>query len=61
MTARRVTAVLDRLFADGQVDFTMTYGPATLTELVEDGTFPPTTRVLSVEDGTIGFFSVRPR
>ncbi len=32
----------------------MTYGPATLTELVEDGTFPPTTRVLSVEDGTIG-------
>ncbi len=32
----------------------MTYGPATLTELVADGTFPPTTRVLEVEDGTVG-------
>ena len=51
---RGTRCALDRLFADGQVDFTMTYGPATLTELVEDGTFPPTTRVLSVEDGTIG-------
>lgn len=53
-THPRDQVALDRLFADGQVDFTMTYGPATLTELVEDGTFPPTTRVLSVEDGTIG-------
>lgn len=53
-THPRDQVALDRLFADGQVDFTMTYGPATLTELVADGTFPPTTRVLSVEDGTIG-------
>ena len=53
-TYPRDQVALDRLFADGQVDFTMTYGPATLTELVEDGTFPPTTRVLSVTDGTIG-------
>jgi putative spermidine/putrescine transport system substrate-binding protein len=53
-THPRDQVALDRLFADGQVDFTMTYGPATLTELVEDGTFPPTTRVLAVEDGTIG-------
>ena len=45
---------LDQLYADGQVDFTMTYGPATLPDLVADGTFPPTTRVLLVEDGTIG-------
>jgi putative spermidine/putrescine transport system substrate-binding protein len=45
---------LDRLYADGQVDFTMTYGPATLPDLVADGTFPETTRVLLVEDGTIG-------
>ncbi|TQN40924.1 putative spermidine/putrescine transport system substrate-binding protein [Blastococcus colisei] len=45
---------LDQLYADGQVDFTMTYGPATLPDLVEEGTFPPTTRVLLVEDGTIG-------
>ena len=53
-TYPRDQVALDRLFADEQVDFTMTYGPATLTELVEDGTFPSTTRVLGVTDGTIG-------
>ena len=53
-TYPRDQVALDRLFADGQVDFTMTYGPATLTELVEDATFPPTTRVLTLEDGTVG-------
>ncbi len=53
-TYPRDQAALERLFADGQVDFTMTYGPATLTELVADGTFPATTRVLTVEDGTVG-------
>ena len=53
-TYPRDQVALDRLFADGQVDFTMTYGPATLTELVADGTFPATTRVLTVEDGTVG-------
>ena len=53
-TYPRDQVALDRLYADGQVDFTMTYGPATLTELVEGGTFPPTTRVLSLEDGTVG-------
>lgn len=45
---------LDELFATGQVDFTMTYGPATLTELVADGTFPETTTVLTLEEGTVG-------
>ncbi|WP_372735357.1 ABC transporter substrate-binding protein [Nocardioides sp.] len=53
-TYPRDTVALDRLFADGQVDFTMTYGPATLTELVENGTFPATTRVLTLRDGTVG-------
>lgn len=53
-TYPRDQQALDQLFADGQVDFTMTYGPATLTDLVEDGTFPATTTVLSVEDGTVG-------
>ncbi|MGA9748765.1 MAG: ABC transporter substrate-binding protein, partial [Nocardioides sp.] len=53
-TYPRDQAALERLFADGQVDFTMTYGPATLTELVADGTFPPTTRVLTMTDGTVG-------
>ncbi len=45
---------LNQLFADREVDMTMTYGPATLTDLVADGTFPPTTRVLTLADGTIG-------
>ena len=53
-TYPRDQVALDRLYADGQVDLTMTYGPATLTELVEDGTFPETTRVLPLEDGTVG-------
>ena len=53
-THPRDQVALDRLFADGQVDFTMTYGPATLTELVADGTFPSTTRVLRPTDGTVG-------
>lgn len=53
-TYPRDTVALDRLFADGQVDFTMTYGPATLTELVENGTFPESTRVLPMDDGTVG-------
>jgi putative spermidine/putrescine transport system substrate-binding protein len=45
---------LDTLYADGEVDFTMTYGPATLPSLVEEGTFPETTRALILEEGTIG-------
>lgn len=45
---------LDSLFAGGQVDFTMTYGPATLTNLVAKGTFPKTTRVLTLDEGTVG-------
>ena len=53
-TYPRDSVALDRLFADGEVDLTMTYGPATLTKLVADGTFPATTRVLPFEEGTIG-------
>ncbi len=53
-TYPRDSVALDRLFAEGQVDLTMTYGPATLTRLVADGTFPETTRVLSLEEGTVG-------
>jgi putative spermidine/putrescine transport system substrate-binding protein len=53
-TYPRDSVALDRLFAEGQVDMTMTYGPATLTELVEEGTFPDTTRVLPLTEGTVG-------
>ena len=45
---------LDRLYADRQVDMTMTYGPATLTKLVADGTYPASTKVLTLDEGTIG-------
>ena len=53
-TYPRDSVALDRLYANGQVDMTMTYGPATLTKLVADGTFPATTRVLPLSEGTIG-------
>jgi hypothetical protein len=53
-TYPRDSVALDKLFARGEVDLTMTYGPATLTELVSDGTFPRTTRVLTLEEGTVG-------
>ncbi len=53
-TYPRDGAALDKLFADGEVDLTMTYGPATLTKLVRQGTFPPTTEVLALEGGTVG-------
>lgn len=45
---------LNQLFADGEVDFTMTYGPATLTQLVADGTYPAGTKVLTLDEGTVG-------
>ncbi len=45
---------LDKLYSDQQVDFTMTYGPATLTKLVADGTFPSATKVISFNEGTLG-------
>ncbi len=53
-TYPRDLSALDQLFIDGEVDFTMTYGPATLTDLVAQGTLPSTTRVLPLEEGTIG-------
>ena len=45
---------LNELYANGEVDVTMTYGPATLTELVADGTYPAGTQVLTLEEGTVG-------
>ncbi len=53
-TYPRDSVALDKLYADGEVDMTMTYGPATLTDLVAKGTFPKTTRVLPLEGGTLG-------
>lgn len=45
---------LNQLYADRQIDLTMTYGPATLTDLVAGGTYPSGTRVLTLEEGTVG-------
>ncbi len=45
---------LNQLYADGQVDFTMTYGPATLTKLVDSGTYPSATTVATFTEGTVG-------
>ena len=53
-TYPRDSVALDKLYADGEVDMTMTYGPATLTDLVAKGTFPRTTRVLTLDEGTVG-------
>ena len=48
------SVALDKLYADGEIDMTMTYGPATLTDLVAKGTFPATTKVLTLNEGTVG-------
>ncbi len=53
-TYPRDLAQLEDLFRDDQVSFTMTYGPATLDQLVRDGTFPAGTRVLPLDGGTLG-------
>ncbi|MEU3161012.1 ABC transporter substrate-binding protein [Streptomyces griseoincarnatus] len=47
-------AALNDLFANGEVDMTMTYGPAEVPALVDKGQFPPSTRVFVPEDGTLG-------
>lgn len=53
-TYPRDEQALNRLFSDGEVDFGLTYGPATLTDLVDSGALPQSTRILSLEEGTVG-------
>ena len=53
-TYPKTSAELNDLYAGGQIDFTMTYGPATLTRLVADGTYPAATKVLTLAGGTVG-------
>ncbi len=53
-TYPRDEQALNTLFADGEVDIAMTYGPATLTDLVASGALPDTTKVLTLEEGTVG-------
>jgi putative spermidine/putrescine transport system substrate-binding protein len=53
-TYPRDEQALNTLLADGEVDIAMTYGPATLTDLVATGALPESTRVLVPEEGTVG-------
>lgn len=53
-TYPRDEQALNTLFADGEVDIAMTYGPATLTDLVASSALPDTTKVLPLADGTVG-------
>nr|WP_275451178.1 ABC transporter substrate-binding protein [Arthrobacter sp. H14] len=53
-TYPRDEQALNRLFANGEVDMTMTYGPARLTDLVESGALPESTEILPLKEGTVG-------
>lgn len=53
-TYPRDEQALNELFANGEVDFGMTYGPATLTDLVASGALPPATTILPLDEGTVG-------
>ncbi|WP_090588040.1 ABC transporter substrate-binding protein [Arthrobacter subterraneus] len=53
-TYPRDEQALNELFANGEVDFGMTYGPARLTDLVDSGALPPSTKVLTLDEGTVG-------
>ena len=53
-TYPRDEQALNTLFANGEVDIAMTYGPATLTDLVASGALPESTKVLTLDEGTVG-------
>jgi putative spermidine/putrescine transport system substrate-binding protein len=48
---------LNRLFANQEVDFAMSYGPNFAALAVERGEFPPTTRTFVLAEGTIGNYN----
>ncbi|WP_409254096.1 ABC transporter substrate-binding protein [Bacillus sp. SCS-153A] len=45
---------LDRLYSQGEVAFTMGFNEGRVASLIEDGTFPDTTKSLVIEPGSIG-------
>lgn len=47
----------DRLFANSEIDFTMSYGPSFASERIARGEYPATTRTFVFEEGTIGNYS----
>jgi len=48
---------MNRLFANGEIDFSMSYGPAFASEHIARGDFPPTARTYVFDEGTIGNYS----
>jgi putative spermidine/putrescine transport system substrate-binding protein len=48
---------LNRLFANNEVDFAMSYGPAFASVLISRGEFPSTARTFVFEEGTIGNYN----
>jgi putative spermidine/putrescine transport system substrate-binding protein len=50
-------AELDRLFVNGEVDFSMSYGPTFASERIARGEFPPTVRTFVFDAGTIFNYS----
>jgi len=47
----------DRLFANNEIDFTMSYGPSFASERIARGEYPATARTFVFEEGTIGNYS----
>jgi putative spermidine/putrescine transport system substrate-binding protein len=47
----------DRLFANSEIDFTMSYGPSFASDHISRGEYPPTTRTFVFDEGTIGNYS----
>jgi putative spermidine/putrescine transport system substrate-binding protein len=47
-------AALHQLFTDGEVDLTMTYNPALISGMIEQGLLPKTVRTYVWDKGTIG-------
>lgn len=47
----------DRLFANNEIDFTMSYGPSFASERIARGEYPPTVRTFVFDTGTIGNYS----
>ncbi len=47
----------DRLFANSEIDFTMSYGPSFASERIARGEYPATARTFVFEEGTIGNYS----
>ena len=53
-TYPETAAQLQTLYANGEVDFDMSYNPAEAASLVAQGRYPETTRTFVFESGTIG-------